>query len=90
MNTANQTMTIVVTAILAAQLFSSSVLAHTGADVFEHYCKECHTGGPGSIQSDLQQIAIILKGGSIHSHHFKLTESEMNLVLEYFKSSKTD
>lgn len=85
-----QTRSIVVAALLAAQVLSTSVLANTGADVFERYCKECHTGGPDTFQSDLQQIAIILNGGSIHSHHFKLTESEMNLVLEYFKSSKTD
>ena len=67
-----------------------NALALPGADVFEQKCKVCHTAGPASYQSNTQQIAAILTEGSNQYHHFKLTENEVSLVLEYITQQKTD
>ena len=76
--------------ILVSAATCPNALALSGADVFEQNCKVCHTAGPASYQSNTQQIAAILTEGSNQYHHFKLTEDEITLVLEYITQQKTD
>ena len=84
--TANRVMAI----ILIAMVTCPNAVALSGAEVFEQKCKVCHTAGPASYQSNTQQIAAILTEESNQYHHFKLTENEVSLVLEYISQQKTD
>ncbi len=79
----------VLAAILHALFVSTSTLAQSsdGAQLFSNNCMQCHRN-PAVIRTNPDDIAALLKTGSIRPHRFRLMDNEIDKIVQYLKINK--
>lgn len=73
--------------LMSSLSFAPFVIADNsnGAQLFNATCARCHTSTTG-IKTKIASMPAILKSGNIRQHRFTLSDSEIEIIIQYLSS----
>ena len=75
--------------LVSSLSFTSYATADSNSDaqLFNTTCARCHTSA-ANIKTDIAHVPAILRSGSVRQHRFTLSDSEIDIIIQYLSALK--
>jgi cytochrome c553 len=84
-------LSIIVSGLLLATLLAPARAdTSAGAELFKNSCARCHGPDPRQLKTATDDIAELLKSGSIRRHRFSLSDQDLSTLMAYLLEARSD